>query len=346
MNRATLDSILARAPELSVLVVGDFFLDKYLHIDPSLEETSLETGLPAHQCVGKRLAPGAAGVVTANLRAIGVGEVICLGAIGLDGEGFELKSALQAIGARTDMLVESDEIFTPTYIKPMASTAGQPAAEMSRIDIKNRDPLPPDIDDEIVRRLWELAPRVSGVAVSDQVQERNCGIITDRVRAELWAIARANPEVFFLVDSRTRIGEFRGVAIKPNKFEAIRAAGMDFGDSPTVEQATQAGLLLAARTGQPVFVTVGADGIIVVSDEKTARVPALPVEGEVDIVGAGDSCTAGIVAARCAGASLEDAAAMGNLVASVTVRKIGETGTASPDELRAQAPSQGIGQRM
>ena len=59
-----------------------------------------------------------------------------------------------------------------------------------------------------------------------------------------------------------------------------------------------------------------------------------PVTGEIDPVGAGDSCTSGIVSALCAGASPEEAGLLGNLVASVTVQKLGTTGTASPEEIR------------
>jgi len=38
-------SILDGFSNVSVVVIGDFFLDKYLLIDPSLNEVSLETGL-------------------------------------------------------------------------------------------------------------------------------------------------------------------------------------------------------------------------------------------------------------------------------------------------------------
>jgi len=54
----------------------------------------------------------------------------------------------------------------------------------------------------------------------------------------------------------------------------------------------------------------------------------------VDIVGAGDSTTAGIVPALCAGASPDEAALFGNLAASITVQQIGVTGTANPDQMR------------
>jgi sugar/nucleoside kinase (ribokinase family) len=61
----------------------------------------------------------------------------------------------------------------------------------------------------------------------------------------------------------------------------------------------------------------------------TKRVP-----NPVDICGAGDSFTAGAACAWAAGASLDDAALLGHLVASVTIMKRG-TGVASPEELLA-----------
>ena len=61
MKRARLQALLERCAELTVLVVGDFFLDKYLRIDEALAEPSLETGLVAHQVVRVTCSPGAAG---------------------------------------------------------------------------------------------------------------------------------------------------------------------------------------------------------------------------------------------------------------------------------------------
>ena len=55
----------------------------------------------------------------------------------------------------------------------------------------------------------------------------------------------------------------------------------------------------------------------------------------IDIVGAGDSTMAGIVSALCCGATLEEAALVGQLVASVTIKCLGTTGTASQEQVRA-----------
>jgi len=51
-------------------------------------------------------------------------------------------------------------------------------------------------------------------------------------------------------------------------------------------------------------------------------IPAVPVSGPIDWVGAGDSVMAGMVPALCAGASLREAAIIGNLVASITIQLI------------------------
>jgi sugar/nucleoside kinase (ribokinase family) len=51
-------------------------------------------------------------------------------------------------------------------------------------------------------------------------------------------------------------------------------------------------------------------------------------------VGAGDSTSAAIACALAAGANLPEAAAFGNLVASVTIQQLGTTGTATPEQAR------------
>jgi sugar/nucleoside kinase (ribokinase family) len=85
-----------------------------------------------------------------------------------------------------------------------------------------------------------------------------------------------------------------------------------------------------------VFCTCGEHGIVIrtPSGENQVTVPAYPVSGPIDIVGAGDSCSAGITCAMVSGATHEQAAAFGNLVASITIQQIGTTGTASPEQVR------------
>ena len=101
----------------------------------------------------------------------------------------------------------------------------------------------------------------------------------------------------------------------------------------TVDEVKEIGKTLLSRTGQSLFITVGDNGIVVFDNGKISHVSGISVEGQVDPVGAGDSVSAGLVASLCCGGSYTEAAFIGNLVASVTVTKIGTTGTASPGEV-------------
>ncbi len=334
MRPDRLATILSVFPSRVVLVVGDFFLDKYLIIEHSLAEISLETGLEAHQVVDVRCSPGAAGTVTNNLRAMGV-RVIALTVIGDDGEGFELLKKLEASGVDLDALIIRDDRVTPTYTKPMLREPDGTQHELNRLDIKNRTKTPAAVEDKLIAALRGLLPRVHGVIIADQVPEADCGVITERVREELCSLARAYPTVVFAADSRERIGLFEDVILKPNAREATRAVR-----GPHIGQLDRAdvlacGEMLYRRAGQPVFLTLGADGLVAFHMDGPTAIPAVKVSGPIDIVGAGDATMAGIVSALCSGATVPEAGEIGCLAAGVTIQQIGTTGTASCSQIIA-----------
>jgi len=64
-----------------------------------------------------------------------------------------------------------------------------------------------------------------------------------------------------------------------------------------------------------------------------ADIPAVPLSGPIDPVGAGDTAVSAVAAALAAGGTLEEAGEMGNLAAAVTVKKLRETGTATGAEI-------------
>jgi len=316
LNTDGVERILARLPAARVGLVGDLFLDRYLDIDPALDEPSVETGLTAYQVVGVRNFPGALGTVMNNLSSLGVGHIVPLTIIGDDGEGYELRQALSRVrGVDPSFVIVSGERRTPTYTKPMV--AGR---ELNRIDLKNRTPTPSHLEDAVLARLPGLIASVDALVVLDQVSEANCGVVTTRIRTAICAAAASRPGYFVLADSRTRIGEFRYVTVKPNEAEC--------GFDP---------LGLARRVGGLVFCTRGERGIeFAQPGGMVASVPGYPVSGPIDVCGAGDSCTAGLVAAHLAGCHAHEAAEFANLVASITVSQLGTTGTATPAQVRAR----------
>ena len=117
--------------------------------------------------------------------------------------------------------------------------------------------------------------------------------------------------------------------IKANQFELVGKENPLPGDTVEFAQLEQALGRLRAQTGAPIYVTRGAEGMLV-SDPESMMVPGIRVEGPIDETGAGDSATAGAVLALAAGAELPEAALVGNLVASITIQQLATTGTAHP----------------
>ncbi len=332
LTTSRLTEILARIPAVRVAVVGDFFLDRYWKVVPELDEPSIETGLTAYQIAECWGSAGAAGTVTNNLAAIGVGKIYAVGFRGQDGEGYELAGHLDRLGVDRTHLHETPLRMTPCYTKPLRDSV-----EMNRFDIKNRTPTPPPLEDAMMESIRAVAGAVDAIIVMDQVSEPNCGVLTDRVRACLIEMGRRRPSPLIYADSRERIGLYRDMIIKCNEREVMETLAVYDGTQPTLERMKGCGRMLAAKTGRAVFITLGQRGQLVIHPTDTGmretHVPTLRVQGEIDICGAGDASSSACVSALCAGATFEEAAMVANLASSVTIRKIGQTGTATPREV-------------
>lgn len=331
LTHEIIEKVLTRLPSLTIGVVGDLFLDRYLDIDARLTEPSLETGLDAFQVVRVRSQPGAAGTVINNLAALGVGKIVPIAIIGDDGEGYELRQALRHMPAvdASCIMLRADR-RTPTYTKPMLYETNRPARELNRLDIKNRTVTPPNAVEAIIAAIERHWRTLDAIIVLDQVSEEDCGVVTKSVREAMARFAFVDPTKFILADSRERIGLFHEMCLKPNRRECLRAAN-------TTDLA-EACRILAKRSSRTLFCTAAESGIIVADPDGGAitTIAGFPVQGPVDPVGAGDSVSAAIASGVSAGLDLVDAAAFGNLVASITVQQIGTTGTATPAQVRAR----------
>lgn len=328
-----LEEIVARFSRARIAVIGDFFLDKYLEVDPGLAEISLETGKTCHQVVRVRHSPGAAGTVVSNLAALGAGELFAIGFTGDDGESYDLRRDLAAMRCDTKHLFCDPDRMTPTYLKPRDRTDPSLAGEHNRYDTKNRLPTAPEVQRRLIASLDALLPEVDAVIAADQVEERDCGAITRQVAAALGERGKLfGDRVVFWADSRRRIAQFRHVMIKPNQFEAVAWENPPPDAIVPVDQLVEAVQRLRVAVGAPIVATRGEAGMLV-SDPEPTLVPGVRLEGPIDPTGAGDSATAGTVLALAAGATLPEAAVVGNLVASITVQQLATTGTARPEQL-------------
>lgn len=325
-GKAGLTGILEGISRARIGLIGDLCLDMYMDVDMRLSELSREVPNYTLPVVGERVSPGGAGNVAANLAALKPKALRVLGVLGRDWRGGLLKEALKARGVPTDELIVSPRATTNAYIKPVRRGYSDLLYESPRLDYENREALSDGDEAALMEALERAAREVDVLCVCDQLKN---GCVTGRVRRRVCELARDGLRV--IVDSRDRIGEYRDVIVKPNEMEAMRALNLNGAVTP--ERMAQAALALSERSGRPALITLGENGCLAAEDGRVAHIPARRVSGPTDICGAGDSFLAALACALGGGADIRAAAALGNLGASVTIAKLGETGTASRAEL-------------
>jgi bifunctional ADP-heptose synthase (sugar kinase/adenylyltransferase)/phosphoglycolate phosphatase-like HAD superfamily hydrolase len=309
-------------------VVGDFCLDAYWFIDESKSEISIETGKMTRPVKQQRYSLGGAGNVTNNLTAMGVRDVRAFGVLGTDPYGTEMVKIMRRNGINPENLLYQEEDWsTHVYTKPYVGDF-----EEGRIDFGNFNQLSKETADMLIQNLRKVIPEVDLVIINEQVLS---GIHTGYFRKELVGVIQYFPEKIFIVDSRNYNDYYDGAYRKMNDTEAARLCGLkkDSSDVVLYSEVKEAGWQLFREFGKPLFITRGARGSLVVDENGVTDIHGLMIISKVDTVGAGDSYLAGAASALAAGYGMEEAARIGSYVAGVTVQKLFQTGTASPEEI-------------
>lgn len=332
MNGDRIFDALLHTKEKKIAVFGDYCLDKYVYSDPKNDDISVETGEKAYQIYEKVCSAGAAGTITNNLCALGA-NVISVGAVGDDGEGFDLLKALRMRGADTKYMVVSEKICTATYLKTMRLNESGVYEEKTRLDFRNRTFGSPELWDVLTANFEKALLECDGAIVSDQFYERNSGAVGDSVRSAISAIAKKYPEKVILVDSRSFASEFTDLFVKCNNYELMKYCNMT-GDPENDDDVVRCGWDLSDRTGKNVFITRNVKGILIFDREKRAvsAVPAIRIDGPIDVTGAGDASNAAIALALSLGLDCTEAAILACAVSSVTIEQLGTTGTSTPEQ--------------
>jgi rfaE bifunctional protein kinase chain/domain len=326
-------AITSEYSSLSIAVLGDFCLDRYLDIDMNRQEVSIETGLPVYNVSQVRASPGGAGTIVNNLSALGVRKIYPIGLVGEDGEGYELCRALeQRPGVTTDAVVRTSQRRTFTYCKPMLSHPSGNQQELNRFDFKNWTPTPALLQGLIIGKLEEIAAQVDAVILLDQVDVPETGVVTRMVLERIKRLAKEDSNLVVIADSRRSLRDFPPVIFKMNAAELKSLIGAN--EELSFAEVGRTAAELALQNHRSVFVTLAEKGIVGTSaDGHYGHVPALPLRGDIDVVGAGDAVSANLAAAIAAGASLPETLELANAAASVVIHKLGTTGAATVGEI-------------
>ena len=272
-----------------------------------------------------RMTPaGTAGGTSVDLARLGA-SVVAVGAIGRDTIGDFLVGALDAAGVDTTFIVRKDGVQTSATILPIPPDGSRLAwhvpganstfsvddvpwhavAECAAVHLGGLTRLP-GIDGEPAGRILAHAREHGALTTADCL-----GVRGESAAAQ---IAQTLPHVDIFM---------------PNEGEALQVAG----DSDAASAARRF-RELGARC---VIVKRGPDGCLVVDDDGERALPAR-VAPVVDTTGCGDAFCAAVIAARCAGWPIDEAAELGCAAGALNLRGLGsDAGARDVDELLAFA---------
>jgi rfaE bifunctional protein kinase chain/domain len=324
--RGLIDSFSGRR----LVVAGDFVLDRFVYGHP--KRVSREAPVLILRHVRDESVPGGAGNTAANVRALG-GVPVPVGVTGKDEAGRTLREILRERGMALDGLIEVADYRTPTKTRILGGAPHAIKQQIVRYDVEDTLAGSEALTAELSARLAIAARGAHGGILSDY----GYGAATPASVAPLRAALPAGARI--CVDSRHRLGEYRGVdAATPNEEELEEHAGGALSDSED-RLAAAGAALRETMSCACLLVTRGSRGMAVFDG---GGVPSwIPVHGTdqvADVTGAGDTVLATFALALSAGAAPLEAALLANFAGGVVVTKAG-TAVVTPEELREAVAS-------
>jgi D-glycero-beta-D-manno-heptose-7-phosphate kinase len=297
-----------------ILVIGDLGVDKYTFGE--VKRISPEAPVPVLEVSREWNKLGLAANVVDNLKSLGVNSTLC-GIIGEDTRAELVEHLLEERGLHTWGLVRDKSRMT-TY-KERVTTATQ---QICRIDYESKTPMDHETHKRILSRIEQFSSGHSGVILEDYGK----GLFTEKLCQQIISLYNEKNTLIAVDPSRsTPPLWYRGATLlKPNRQEAhmlIEALG--YFKERDLE--VIASLLIEKLALKKVLITLGPDGMAMLDSEADGKLHLIPTAANevFDVSGAGDTAIAAVTSALLSGASLEEAAWVGNCASGVVVGKRG-----------------------
>ncbi len=330
--KETLSKIISRLGQGRVLVVGDLVIDEMIYGNTHRLSREAPVLILQHQRADIIL--GAAGNAAHNVSKLNAQRTAVVGVAGKDYYCSLLMDALQRDGIDACGLVQDDSRPTSTKTRISGIANHSVTQQIVRIDRESNAPISPEIETRLLETLSQLAPNFDALLLSDY----GLGVLSPAIIDHCQALAQKHG-LIVAVDSQQDLSAFQSATVlTPNQPEAERNVGFDL---TTPEDVLRAGQILLDKTqGQSVLITRGESGMSLFERQpdstgpKVTHIPVFNRSQVFDVTGAGDTVVGTLTLALTAGASLLEAAILGNLAASIVVTRFGAA-TTNPTELQA-----------
>lgn len=290
--------------KVSVLVVGDVMLDRYL--DGFCSRLSPEAPVPVVQVAQQEDRLGGAANTALNLANLGVNTKL-LGIIGVDEAGDSVEALLDLGGVKSNLQrVKNAATITKLRILSLHQ-------QLLRVDFE--DPFPPSSADSMRIELAKMLDGVNTVVFSDYAKGTLAGI------SNLIADCVALDKIVVVDPKGSDFERYRGATIiTPNYSEFTAIVGECESDEEIESKGRD---LISKYDFGSVLVTRGGEGMTLIPRHGNTLHLRTNAKEVYDITGAGDTVVAVMSASLASGLSLNHSVRLGNIGAGIVVGKVG-----------------------
>lgn len=309
-----------------IMVIGDMMLDRYIY--GAVNRISPEAPVPVVRVGDEKNMPGGAANVARNVSALG-GRAYMRGVVGRDATGDDLVQVLEADHINTCGVLRYSGIRTTLKTRILAERQ-----QVVRVDWEDRLRLPPKVRKTFCAKVSTAVQSMSGVIIADYAK----GAIGQDIVNAVMRVARRKA-IPVALDPKENDGLIMSAltVATPNRKEAFALARVPEhppADNPLKDQALLRVADILLNKWNPAFllITLGGQGMLLVSHACPPRHVATVAREVFDVSGAGDTVIATLLLALAAGADYASAAELANCAAGVVVGKLG-TATCTDQEL-------------
>ena len=309
-----LEKRLDEIKNVNLLVIGDTIVDQYVACDAI--GMSAEAPVLVVRELESREFMGGAAIVASHIRALGA-SCHFLSVVGDDLHAGRVNEELTKCDVKTHLILDPSR---PTTYKIRYMVDNQ---KLFRVSQLKEHKISTEIEEQVIERIYELAPNIDGILVSDFVY----GVITEKVLDIVRKVASTYElRIFGDVQCSSQLGKVTKVKDFDLVFPTEREARLGMENNVDgIERIANS--LMQELDSNELLITLGAEGFIAYSKQKDGFMnrqyyPAMTAN-PVDVTGAGDSMFAAMSECVTAGSSLMEASAIGACMASLAVREIG-----------------------
>jgi len=328
LNEKILNETLDKIENIKAVLIGDICLDVYWVADMTKSVLSRETPHFPLPVVEERMSLGAGGNAANNMATL-CKNVSVVSVIGSDWRGVCLKNCLKNSGINDEYIVTVKDRITNAYCKPMRKGFLGFEVEDPRLDFESYSSIDEETEDKIIKNLYSATKGADVLCVSDQFEN---GCITKKVRQAINEIAK---NMLVVVDSRSRISEYKNAFLKPNEIECARTLNLNDDHLTKADEIETERTLkeLYNQTNSNICLTLGKKGVRVLKDDKNYSCIGLKVDDPIDTCGAGDCFLSAFSLSLAVKSEIIHASTIGNLASAISIKKINTTGSASRQEI-------------